>query len=340
MSSNRKLKEPWRESIRSLPSKEYFLSCNHPHDLKYQDFLICSKGHLVGRARFRQEWGTAGAAFRQRAAIHHRHHQLLRDIAKKIDKYREKHIAVIHGEIFRQQQAFRRLLKGRDSVHDIADQVINKRKRTELENELRSHDEKHHSGDSVGKDVASQQQIGAINMQESTCSNDDHSKNDNYNNYDDTDNNNNYNSYDDDNDDKLTSGRRTPPRSVRPYSEEVPQVKDLEAVFHHVTDLNNFKLSAVDQDLYNEATLWFRSNNGRDAETIIQNIRNDPFWEPWVNDLLYNRLKLLRHGLNPQSDENTYTSYWVIPDFTALQTDVPGLIAKGFSNENHFVPSS
>ncbi|KAF9898590.1 hypothetical protein BX616_003839, partial [Lobosporangium transversale] len=51
-------------------------------------------------------------------------------------------------------------------------------------------------------------------------------------------------------------------------------------------------------------------------------------------------LKLLRYGLNPQADENTYTSYWVLPDFTTLQTGVSGLISKGFSNENHFIPSS
>jgi hypothetical protein len=29
-----------------------------------------------------------------------------------------------------------------------------------------------------------------------------------------------------------------------------------------------------------------------------------------------------------------------VPDFVALQTGIPGLISKGFANENHFTPSS
>ena len=56
--------------------------------------------------------------------------------------------------------------------------------------------------------------------------------------------------------------------------------------------------------------------------------------------MLLNRLKLLRTGLNPNSDENTYTSFWIAPDFVALQTGVPGLISSGFINENHFGPSA
>ncbi|KAF9085672.1 hypothetical protein BGX27_003407, partial [Mortierella sp. AM989] len=199
--------------------------------------------------------------------------------------------------------------------------LYNKRQRIELEDELRSHDERDHAG----KDVASQRR----DNRKSTSSHEDSRYIDSSNNIDD-----------DDNDGKLTSGQRTPPRSSQSYFEEVPQVKDLEAVFHYVTELNNFKLSVVNQDLYDEATVWLQSNNGRDAETVIQNIRNGPFWEPWINDLLYDRLKLLRYGLNPQADENTYTSYWVVPDFTALQTGVSGLILKGFSNENHFIPLS
>jgi len=58
--------------------------------------------------------------------------------------------------------------------------------------------------------------------------------------------------------------------------------------------------------------------------------------------LLYciHRLKILRTGLSAQTDENTYTSFWVAPDFVALQTGIPGLISKGFVNENHFTPSA
>ncbi|KAG0007246.1 hypothetical protein BGZ80_004899, partial [Entomortierella chlamydospora] len=51
-------------------------------------------------------------------------------------------------------------------------------------------------------------------------------------------------------------------------------------------------------------------------------------------------LKLLRTGLNPKSDENAYTSYWIMPDFTALQTGVQGLTSSGYSNGNHFLPSA
>ncbi|KAF9162868.1 hypothetical protein DFQ26_003153 [Actinomortierella ambigua] len=29
-----------------------------------------------------------------------------------------------------------------------------------------------------------------------------------------------------------------------------------------------------------------------------------------------------------------------MPDFVALQTGIPGLISKGFANENHFTPSA
>ncbi|KAF9173358.1 hypothetical protein BGX21_011169 [Mortierella sp. AD011] len=194
-------------------------------------------------------------------------------------------------EFFRQQDALRKLLKGRGMVHDIADQVINKRQRIELENELRYHDEKHHPGTcenasrycfvhehvsnfsqwlrmmvdgSVGKALVSQQQIRASNIQESTSFNDDN------------DDDINCSSDDDDNDHELTSGQITPQRSAERHFEEIPQVKDLEAVFDHVADLNSFKLSDVDQGLYDEATLWFQSNNG-DIETVIQNILNDPF---------------------------------------------------------------
>lgn len=59
-----------------------------------------------------------------------------------------------------------------------------------------------------------------------------------------------------------------------------------------------------------------------------------------VVTVIFHRLKLLRTGLNPNADENTYTSFWVSPDFFALQTGVQGLISSGFINENHFGPSA
>ncbi|KAF9915683.1 hypothetical protein FBU30_001809 [Linnemannia zychae] len=117
----------------------------------------------------------------------------------------------------------------------------------------------------------------------------------------------------------LLEGQITPPNNV------VPLVKDL---------------SHEDQVLYNSASEWFRTNVGQDLETTIQNVRKNQFQEHWVHDLLYDRLKLLRTGLGPQCDENTYTSFWIVPDFVALQTGIPGLISIGFANENHFGPSA
>jgi hypothetical protein len=35
-----------------------------------------------------------------------------------------------------------------------------------------------------------------------------------------------------------------------------------------------------------------------------------------------------------------YTSFWITPDFVALQTGIPGLISNGSANENHFAPSA
>ncbi|KAF9896534.1 hypothetical protein BX616_007261, partial [Lobosporangium transversale] len=203
---------------------------------------------------------------------------------------------------FQQQQSLRKLLKGRSSVHDVADQVINKRQRIELEDELRSHDEKDHAG----KDVASQRR----DNRKSTNSHEDSRCIDNSNNIDD-----------DGNDGILISIPRTPPRSNQRYFEEVPQVKDLEAVFHHATELNNFKLSVINQDLYNEATVWFQSNNGRDAETVIQNIRNDPFWEPWINDLLYDRLTTMSAGASSTFVTPDVSLYDNVGNVTALHSN-------------------
>ena len=53
-----------------------------------------------------------------------------------------------------------------------------------------------------------------------------------------------------------------------------------------------------------------------------------------------NSLKILKTGLDPTTDENTYTSCWIGPDFTALRTGIDDLISKGYINENHFWPSA
>ncbi|KAF9407513.1 hypothetical protein BGZ76_006102, partial [Entomortierella beljakovae] len=114
----------------------------------------------------------------------------------------------------------------------------------------------------------------------------------------------------------------------------------LEATFEHSDALDSFLLCEEDQNLYDEASRWFKSKIKVNTESTIKEMRKERFHEEWVHDLLYDRLKLLRTGLNQNADENTFTSFWISPDFVALQTGVPGLINSGFINENHFKPSA
>ncbi|KAF9414266.1 hypothetical protein BGZ76_004901 [Entomortierella beljakovae] len=134
--------------------------------------------------------------------------------------------------------------------------------------------------------------------------------------------------------------QQTPPRQTRRHGDDIPLTKNLEASFYFTNDTSRFKLNNDDQVLYTEAAHWFKTKIRRDTETTIQELRRERFREPWVHDLLYDRLKILRTGINPLTDENTYTSFWIASDFMALQTGVPGLISKGFINENHFTPSA
>ncbi|KAG0288074.1 hypothetical protein BGZ97_006913, partial [Linnemannia gamsii] len=199
-------------------------------------------------------------------------------------------------------------MNGRLTVHAAADNVIVKRQRIELEEEGRSLDEGLQSRDHpvFVDDLPTERDASSCEQE-----------------------------------DDLMAGQITPTKRVQGHSDIVPLVKDLTASFHHNTDsTSTFSLSHEDQDLYNAASEWFRTKVGRDTETAIQNVRKDQFREPWVHDLLYDRLKLLRTGLGPQCDENTYTSFWIVPDFVALQTGIPGLISTGFANENHFGPSA
>ncbi|KAF9896686.1 hypothetical protein BX616_006954, partial [Lobosporangium transversale] len=138
----------------------------------------------------------------------------------------------------------------------------------------------------------------------------------------------------------VNDGARTPPRNVQGYCEEIPLAKDLEAVFRHVDISANFLLREADQRLYDDASKWFKAKIKTSTELTIAEMRTTRFQEDWIHDLLYYRLILLRAGLNPNVDENTYTSFWVSPDFFALQTGVQGLISSGFVNENHFGPSA
>ncbi|KAG0289687.1 hypothetical protein BGZ98_003750, partial [Dissophora globulifera] len=138
----------------------------------------------------------------------------------------------------------------------------------------------------------------------------------------------------------VNDGARTPPRNVQGHYEEIPLAVDLEAVFRHVDVSTTFLLRETNMDLYDDASKWFKAKIRTTTELTIAEMRKTRFQEDWIHDLLYDRLKLLRTGLNPNADENTYTSFWVSPDFFALQTGVQGLISSGFINENHFGPSA
>ncbi|KAG0279680.1 hypothetical protein BGZ95_000558 [Linnemannia exigua] len=110
--------------------------------------------------------------------------------------------------------------------------------------------------------------------------------------------------------------------------------------FVEIDDTSSFQLSSENRKVYDKACEWFENKIQRKIEDTIKGLRTDRFSIPWIHDLLYDRLKLLRSGLDPTTDENTYTSYWIAPDFFALQTGIDELISKGFINENHFWPSA
>ncbi|KAF9995451.1 hypothetical protein BGZ79_010862, partial [Entomortierella chlamydospora] len=124
-------------------------------------------------------------------------------------------------------------------------------------------------------------------------------------------------------------GIQTPPRGVQGHNEEIPPVEDLAATFRYTDESSRFNYSPADQSLYNEGSKWFKSKIKISIEATISEMKMSRFQEDWIHDLLYDRLKLLRTGLNPKSDENAYTSYWIMPDFTALQTGVQGLTSSG-----------
>ncbi|KAF8925316.1 hypothetical protein BGZ58_000913 [Dissophora ornata] len=69
-------------------------------------------------------------------------------------------------------------------------------------------------------------------------------------------------------------------------------------------------------------------------------MREERFPVAWIHNLLYDRLKLLRKGVQATWDENTYTSLWVNLDLVALYTGVDDLMMHVFADENHFTPSA
>ncbi|KAF9350117.1 hypothetical protein BGX34_001411 [Mortierella sp. NVP85] len=288
----------------------------------------------LSKIKARQEWSTA------RRRIGASRLQVLREAAARLNTdWQSGSDAQFEKDFFLEQQSQKKFENRRRKLHDLVDDVMTKRRRKEYAGEKTRLDKEIQTDqDSDGEDSSDE-----IDLQD---------------------------------EEDLSSGCHTPPRQVQEYHDEVPSAE--ERYFTIVTiqatstkrqriatsrsfrqyneyffqigtsdgasgitvSESNFTLSGADQALYNEAAAWFKSMIGRDAETTIQRLRNNRFREPWVHDLLYDRLKLLRTGIDPACDENTYTSFWVTPDFVALQTGVPGLISNGFANENHFTPSA
>ncbi|KAG0320786.1 hypothetical protein BGZ99_004292 [Dissophora globulifera] len=61
---------------------------------------------------------------------------------------------------------------------------------------------------------------------------------------------------------------------------------------------------------------------------------------PMTEDILQALIISDKNRVVADNIENSYTSYWIAPDLTALQTGIDDLILKGFIDENHFWPSA
>ncbi|OAQ25484.1 hypothetical protein K457DRAFT_23105 [Linnemannia elongata AG-77] len=87
----------------------------------------------------------------------------------------------------------------------------------------------------------------------------------------------------------------------------------LEAVFCHVDVSTTFLLCEINKGLYDDASKgaskWFKARIRTSTELTIAEMRKTRFQEDWIHDLLYDRLKLLRTELNPNADENKYTTF-------------------------------
>ncbi|KAK3836109.1 MAG: hypothetical protein J3R72DRAFT_493898 [Linnemannia gamsii] len=107
----------------------------------------------------------------------------------------------------------------------------------------------------------------------------------------------------------INDGTRTPPLNVQGHYEEIPLAVDLE-VFRHVDVFTTFLLRETKKSLYDDANKWFKARVITSTELTIAETRKTHLQEDWILDLLYDRLNLLRTGLNPKADESTYTSFW------------------------------
>ncbi|KAG0039048.1 hypothetical protein BGZ83_002921 [Gryganskiella cystojenkinii] len=133
----------------------------------------------------------------------------------------------------------------------------------------------------------------------------------------------------------------TPPRKPTVYG-DVPLVPDATAIFHHESESVSVldQLSESDSTLLNSATTWFKKLTAGGIDNAIVQMREERFPVAWIHDLLYDRLKLIRKGVQATWDENTYTSLWVNLDLMALYTGVDDLMTLVFASENHFSPSA
>ncbi|KAG0020242.1 hypothetical protein BGZ82_011645 [Podila clonocystis] len=122
--------------------------------------------------------------------------------------------------------------------------------------------------------------------------------------------------------------------STSVLEEQLGYTDETTATFVETDETDSFQFSSENQKIYDEASEWFENRIQRKIEDTIKGLCDHRFDIPWVHDLLYDcSLKLLKCGLDSTTDENTYTSCWIAPDFTALRTGIDGLISKGFINE-------
>ncbi|KAF8933192.1 hypothetical protein BGZ47_010996, partial [Haplosporangium gracile] len=288
-SSTGKRKMPWRDELEKLPTRAYFQSCKRSQDFNYPDFLLWSKNQNMSKIKVRQEWSIA------RKYLSASRHQSMREAATRLDIAWQSGLdAEYEKAFFLERQSQKTFEKGRRKLHDVIDEVMTKRRRRDYEGEKVFLDQElqyDEDSDDENEHLSAEPQTPAELAQDNLW----------------------------DEEEDLTTGRHTPPKQMLGY-DEVPLVENSEASFHHHDYTSGFTLSDEDQALYNEAAAWFKSMIGRDTESSIRKLQNTRFREPWVHGLLYDRLKLLRTGLDPACDENTYTSFWITPDFVALQT--------------------
>ncbi|KAG9071707.1 hypothetical protein KI688_005921 [Linnemannia hyalina] len=126
---------------------------------------------------------------------------------------------------------------------------------------------------------------------------------------------------------KTLAIRKRLPENVRLYAKEL----------HDYFKMELEHLLLEGPKIYEWAGERLETRIQQKIEDTIEGSRTDRFGIP--GSITWD-LKLLKCGLDPTTDKNTYTSFWIVPDFTALQTGIDDLASKMFINENHFWPSA